>query len=41
MIGYTKITRKQFYAFGGFSDPMNVRVTRGKAWAYFRNGSTF
>lgn len=35
MIGYTKITKAHFYRAGGFSDPRLVRVTRGKAWAYF------
>lgn len=35
MIGSTKITKKEFYRLGGFSNPYCVRVTRGKAWAYF------
>jgi hypothetical protein len=35
MMGYTRITRKQFYDGGGFSNPRMVRVQRGHAWAYF------
>lgn len=35
MLGYTKISRREFYANGGFANPRNVRVTRGRAWAYF------
>lgn len=35
MIGYTKISRQSFYRGGGFANPRHVRVTRGKAWAYF------
>lgn len=35
MIGYLKITKNQFYRYGGFSNPRLIRVTRGKAWAYF------
>ena len=35
MIGYTRITRKQFYAWGAFSNPRLVRTERGHAWAYF------
>lgn len=35
MIGYTRINRKTFYAYGGFANPRCVRVERGKAWAYF------
>jgi len=36
MIGYTKITRRQFYAQGGFSNPALVRTQRGQSWAYFK-----
>lgn len=36
MMGYTQITRKEFYASGGFSNPRLVRVTRNRAWVYFR-----
>lgn len=36
MIGYARITRRQFYASGGFSNSRNVRTQRGKAWAYFQ-----
>jgi hypothetical protein len=35
MIGYTRITRREFYKRGGFSNPRCVRVTRSRAWAYF------
>jgi hypothetical protein len=35
MIGYTKISREQFYRQGGFSNPRLVRVTRNGVWAYF------
>lgn len=33
--GYMRITRRVFYANGGFSNPRCLRVTRGRAWAYF------
>lgn len=33
-----RITKAQFYSYGGFSNPMCVRVTRGRRWAYFYNG---
>lgn len=36
MTGYTKITKEEFYNSGGFSNPRNVRVTRGKAWAHYQ-----
>ena len=36
MTGYTKITRRDFYLMGGFAHPRLVRVTRGKAWAYYQ-----
>lgn len=39
MIGYTKISREQFYRGGGFANPRNVRVTRDGDWAYFYRGS--
>ena len=35
MNGYIKITRKQFYNGGGFSNPRNVRVARNKSWSYY------
>jgi hypothetical protein len=36
MVGYTKITKKQFYALGGFSNPALVRKQAGKVWAYYQ-----
>ena len=39
MMGYTKIGRAAFYRYGGFANPRLVRVTRGKAWAYFERDS--
>lgn len=36
MTGYTKITKDQFYRYGGFSNTRLVRVTRDGAWAYFQ-----
>lgn len=35
MIGYTKISRAEFYRAGAFANPDLVRVTRG-GWAYYR-----
>lgn len=35
MIGYTQITRKQFYELGGFANPKLVRVRRGYSMAYY------
>lgn len=35
MIGYERITKREFYTNGGFSNPRCVRVTRNKAWAYY------
>ena len=37
MLGYTKITKSEFYRMGGFSNPRLVRVgvVRGKGWAYY------
>lgn len=39
MIGYTKISKDQFYRYGGFSNPLLVRVTRSKSWAYYKRAS--
>jgi hypothetical protein len=39
MIGYEKISRREFYTGGGFANTRHVRVTRGRAWAYFRRCS--
>lgn len=36
MIGYSRLRKREFYMFGGFSDSRNVRVQRGKCWAYYR-----
>lgn len=35
MMGYTRVTKRAFYQAGGFANPRCVRVTRGKAYAYF------
>ena len=35
MIGYERISKKDFYAKGGFSNSRCVRVERGSSWAYF------
>lgn len=35
MIGYTRITKKMFYAKGGFANPRLVRREEGHAWAYY------
>jgi hypothetical protein len=35
MIGYMRMTRRAWYAAGGFANPRCVRVTRGRSWAYF------
>lgn len=35
MMGYTRISRTDFYLWGGFANPWLVRVTRGRSWAYF------
>lgn len=29
------MTKKEFYANGGFSNPKQCRCTRGGKWAYF------
>lgn len=39
MMGYEQISRRQFYAWGGFSNPRLVRVERGRSWAYFQRWS--
>jgi len=39
MIGYTKISKTQFYRMGGFSNPGLVGVTRGKSWAYYQRAN--
>jgi hypothetical protein len=36
MIGYVKTTKALWYKTGGFANPLNVRVTRNGAWAYYR-----
>jgi hypothetical protein len=35
MIGYTRITKEQFYAKGGFSNPRLVRREESGSWAYY------
>jgi hypothetical protein len=40
MIGYTSITRSQFYLLGGFSNTRCVRIQRGKCFAYFYQSDT-
>lgn len=35
MSGHARITKDQFYRYGGFSNPRLVRVTRSGDWAYF------
>jgi hypothetical protein len=37
MTGYVRITRKEFYQSGSFSNPRLVRTQRGNCWAYFRS----
>lgn len=32
--GYTRISKREFYLSGGFSNPRNIRVTRRGTWAY-------
>jgi hypothetical protein len=40
VIGYERISKRDFYANGGFSNPRCVRVARGRSWAYFyRHGA--
>lgn len=36
MMGYTKITKAEFYTMGGFSNPHLVRVSRSGSWAYYQ-----
>lgn len=36
MKGYTKITKDQFYRYGGMSNPRLIRVTRNGEWVYFQ-----
>lgn len=37
MTGYTRITKAQFYSYGGFAAyPRLVRVTRDGDWAYYQ-----
>jgi len=31
-----KITKAEFYAAGGFSNPNLYRVTRGKSYSYYK-----
>lgn len=35
MIGYERISKKDFYHNGGFANTRCVRVTRGRSWGYF------
>lgn len=35
MIGYERISKRDFYLNGAFANPRCVRVTRGRSWAYF------
>jgi len=37
MIGKVKISRKAFYAAGGFSNPALSRKQRGSGWAYYQS----
>lgn len=37
MIGYMRISKREFYRSGGFANSNNVRVMRGKgSWKYYR-----
>lgn len=36
MIGYMQISKREFYANGGFANTKQVRVTRNGDWAYFK-----
>lgn len=38
MMGYTKISREQFYRYGGFANTKLVRVTRNGNWAHYMEG---
>lgn len=35
MAGYTRITKAQFYANGGFANPRCVRISRGGSYAHY------
>jgi hypothetical protein len=35
MMGYERISKRDFYANGGFANARCVRVTRGRSWVYF------
>lgn len=35
MLGYSRITKRAFYAVGAFSNPRCARVTRHNRWAYY------
>jgi hypothetical protein len=39
MMGYMRIAKRNWYRAGGFRNSLCVRVTRGRAWAYFWGGS--
>ncbi len=39
MIGATKISKGEFYAKGGFSNPRLYRKQRGRSWVYYRRDS--
>jgi hypothetical protein len=41
MMGYYRMTRKQFYAMGGFSDSFNVRKQLGRSWSYWRRSCSY
>ena len=34
--GKTKISKKEFYKLGGFSNPTLYRKQRGHAWVYYQ-----
>jgi hypothetical protein len=36
MSGYKRITKKEFYAEGGFSNSKLVRTQRGNGWGYYK-----
>jgi hypothetical protein len=35
MLGARRISKKQFYARGGFAAPRQYRKMRGRAWTYW------
>lgn len=39
MMDHARISKRAFYLKGGFANPRCVRVTRGRAWAYFWRAS--